>query len=307
MRRLAYLLLLTPVLSAQNGTLEGPSLGVLWHAETRTLRPMLGIFGAARLGEPFATTRPIQSADVSPYSRYAIVLAGEGEQRQAALATWTGGSVEFIPLEGVPPSFERVVFSPSAKAAGISAGSSFYRITGLPGQPAVSAVAVPASSRLVAVSDSGTLLYSVAGESASSLYRDSAGAAELLASAVDVRAASFDPESENAFVVTGDQVLTFSGAVAGDPLPAVANVVALAVTPATMVTATPGGLLLFPRGAPSPPERVDCECDPTLLRTLRDGLFQLTTSSAELVWVLDVNARAVRFVPALPPAPEAAQ
>lgn len=305
MRRLAYLLLLTSVLGAQNGSLEGPSLGVLWHAGTRTLRPMLGIFGAARLGEPFAAGRVIQTAEVCPYSRCAIALAGEGDQAQATVATWTNGSVDFLPLTGLPSGFGRVVFSPSGKAAGTSVGSSFFRIVGLPAQASVSEGPVQASSRLLAVSDSGTLLLAATEGEVTVLYRAAASGVERLASAADVRAASFEADSENAFVLAGDQILTFAGSTAGVSIGATANAAALAVVPPAVVALVPGGVLLLSRGASNPPERVDCDCDPTFLQPLREGVFQLTRSSAELVWILDVNARAVRFVPALPQGEEA--
>jgi hypothetical protein len=63
-------------LAAQETTLAGPVSGVLFDPQARALRPMVGVPGAAYLGE--AILADLEFASVSPDGRFAVAVRADG-------------------------------------------------------------------------------------------------------------------------------------------------------------------------------------------------------------------------------------
>ena len=135
MRRPVCLLWLPVVLAAQTtAPIRGPFLGYVFDRGAG-LRPILGIPGAASIGEPIVANAGIATAAVAAERNYALVIAGD--DRSPMLIDTESGELRAIPDVG--PGVDRVVLSPSANAA-ILYRKDLNRvdvITGLPGNPSL--------------------------------------------------------------------------------------------------------------------------------------------------------------------------
>ena len=163
---------LCPALAQDPQRVGGPVVGfVLDKAEG--VRPILGIPGAATLGQPVLPAAGFDSIVLSPQRDYALALT-EGEQRLVLLR-----SLSVSPAAArldVPPGASRIVLSPAGDAAAL-----YYRdarrvevLTGLPDSPSVAwSLDLPdlgAGLAALVVSDGGSaILVATAGEPSSIL------------------------------------------------------------------------------------------------------------------------------------------
>ena len=145
--------------SAAAQSVQGPVMGFLVDGPHRTLRPVLGVPGAAVVGSAVKTSSPATPEVVSPAGDYALVWSGTSEQA----ALWTPGG-NLLPLAEVPPGRYAVALSPTGNAAAFySAAESLVRvISGLPSNPSPAAAfrldTVGGSLGSFAVSDDGALV-----------------------------------------------------------------------------------------------------------------------------------------------------
>jgi len=301
--------------SATRSTVSMPVLGLVFDS-ARGVRAVLGIPGAAVLGEPFEFPFEIRSAAVSPRQDYILVLAGEERECHLLRFDSQGGKAERI--SEVAPGATRVLLSPSGAAAALyrEADGLIQVITGLPEAPAMHwrSTASGAPLAAMALSDDGeTLLAASAGEPPLTWVLGAGGGARP----VPVGPASgmaFRGQSRDAAVITADGTVWFlrdvNGAaeyrvVAGpDARFAGAEAVALSEDGARIFLASRSGTVAFLRLDGTATDTGHCRCAPSGLHPLnRAGLFRLNEPSRQPLMLWDAGAGPPRFwfVPPDPP------
>jgi hypothetical protein len=119
---------------AQSGTFNGPVAGYVFDSGTHSLRPVLGIPGAATIGTPIDVGYSLTAAYVAPQQDSFFGIASDGSTHWFAIAA---GAVTEKSIPGAMQTPERVVFSPSGTAAALYSNGQAQIITGLRGSPVV--------------------------------------------------------------------------------------------------------------------------------------------------------------------------
>jgi hypothetical protein len=175
---LACTLLLPCVCAAQEksgSTLSGPSLGLMFDSSAAAIRPILGIPGAARLGNSLDAGFPLGKVAVAPGGDFALAVSKD--DFHLAVIRSSGTVVQSLaPAMGEAPDL--ISFSPRGRSAVLyyAASGRLLVLSGLRNQTAQSVKtdisSLPAAPSVVAVSENGaTLLLAVPeGETASALY-----------------------------------------------------------------------------------------------------------------------------------------
>ncbi len=100
---------------AEQGGFSGPVSGVLFDSQTRAIRPVMGVPGAAYLGPPLAAE--FELASVSPSGRMALAV-----ERGRAVLIPLSGDLRTGALDGALENVSRIAWV-DASAAVIAAGS----------------------------------------------------------------------------------------------------------------------------------------------------------------------------------------
>ena len=158
---------LAPVLV--EAQIQAPTLGYVPDTELAAVRPILGIPGAATLGEALDLGVAIDAVAVSPRQDYILALSNHHP-----VLVLPDGSGSLSLVRESASTVDRIVLSPSGSAAALmdSDGRTIQVIAGLPqapylartaaaptayGSPTVVAVSDDASLLLAAFSDSGAV------------------------------------------------------------------------------------------------------------------------------------------------------
>ena len=158
---------------AQSASFEAPVLGYALDAAAGSIRPILGVPGAARFEAPFRLEGALLEAALAPWRDYALAEVN-GETR---MVRWDGGAISWHPLDGFPASPGRIAFSPSGASVALDAAGGIEIWSGMPERPLltrriehpgpVDALAVADDGRTAAVASGGTvILYSSGGAKA---------------------------------------------------------------------------------------------------------------------------------------------
>ncbi len=273
--------------------IQGPGLGLVFEERTGSLRPVLGIPGAARLGEPIDIGARLARAVVSPRQDAAIGVTAEGAAIGIRLSP-AGAVTQDLGAASGP-----IAFSDDGGAAAIAGGGITLWRTGESFEPA-GRVDIEGEITALALSGDGALLAALAN-----------GAVQLLepgqppvtvGSVRHASAAAFVPGSRDAIVTddAGDIVyLLRSGAffAIADQAAGVAGPVAAAVSSGrALVANAKTGAVLSIRLSDGAAETSDCGCRPSRLDpTLENGVFWLADG---LVFDDQPAGRRVWFVPA---------
>jgi hypothetical protein len=160
------------VATAILGFLEGPA--------QPELRAMLGVFGAARIGEPLAVPETVTRLYLSATQRYALVEQSSG----APVAVWgldetaligdVAGSGGLIAIAGALPHPDLVTFSPRGESIVLYARASgqLQVVSGMPSKPVIQntlPIESPGAITTIAVSDDASVL----------VTKDSTGAVQI--------------------------------------------------------------------------------------------------------------------------------
>jgi hypothetical protein len=143
-------------------SLGGVVSGYVLDGRSATIRPVLGVPGAAYLGTALALPWGVTAAGVRGSRDVAVAISNE-QPRRAYVLHNLAGIVSVVPLDGTLPDSDRVFLSGDGSAAAIvsSAQQQLQVVTNLASAPAVSS-AVPLALRgnitAVAVSSSGCAL-----------------------------------------------------------------------------------------------------------------------------------------------------
>lgn len=316
--RLVFLMApVVTVLSAgqdPSARITGPVLGYVHDAEASAVRSVLGMPGAATLGPRLTLADQIHEAAIAQEAGY--VLAVAGAERQVWLYRNLGGEVSAVFLSEAPPAPERVLLSPAGSSAALVYGAEVVVVTGVPSVPALRRAALPAASRVWAVSDDGAslLLSAPAGEAEALQLLGPEAELRFLVSTGRTAAAAFLTGSTEAVVADGLHNTVYWLRASGEVLPlagpadGVSGPVAVSLSRdnrrafvANADTATVAVLDL----AGGPAALVACPCNLAGLERLEgNAVFRLNELSAEPLWVFDGDAPEARvvFIPPEPPA-----
>src|ERR1700694_6037682 len=95
-RAAAVVLLLSAV--AQMPRWSTPTLGFVYDTDSKSIRPISGVVGAASLDGGLAVPVKLESASVSPNRQIALARTVDSDQLQ--LVRWKGSSGDATPLDG---------------------------------------------------------------------------------------------------------------------------------------------------------------------------------------------------------------
>ncbi len=275
--------------AAAAAPVRGPWLGLVFDSGSKSLRPVLGLPGAASLGAPLEI----------PFALERAVAAHRGG---FALAIDSGGSVFAVAadgarkLAGVRPFPGEIVFSPSARFAALYYGEeeSVDLVSGLPDRPALAArLRTPGPVAALAVSDGGVVL---AGLRAGAVYDLRQGRSVLAVG--EASAIAFIGATGDALVADRAAGLVYRIGVRRGSF-AVKEPGALGVSAdgrrAVVAGAAPVVLNLETGTA----EEAPCACKATLAEPLAgNAVFRLTADSEPVMWVLDAAGPRLFFIPA---------
>lgn len=118
---------------AQPGV-RGPVSGFLHDPRSQSVRPILGLPGAALLGPAFEFGAPIQSSAISQAGRFAVVLTA-GAPPIVALADWRDPETSRLVALPAALAAPSIFLSESGSSALLLSGARLQVITGLPDAP----------------------------------------------------------------------------------------------------------------------------------------------------------------------------
>jgi hypothetical protein len=298
-RQPVCLLVFSAVLAAQTtAPIRGPFVGYVFDRGAG-LRPILGIPGAASIGEPIVANTGIATAAVSAERNYALVIAGD-DRSPMLIDT---GSAESRAIPDVGPGVDRVVLSPSASAALL------YRkdlnridvIMGLPGNASLAWSAdLTQEPSALAVADDGEEFLAA---DASSVVRIVRSGDQRHVAGGDTASVAYRPQSREVLIgersgrlltvrESNDQVVLFTAdrESFGEPIVVSSDRKRAYVASQSRIAIVPldGGTA----------DIVECACSITTLDRMEgESVFRLNDLGSGPLWLLD-DARVV-FVPAV--------
>jgi hypothetical protein len=295
-----------------------PTLGFVFDSGAGGLRRILGIPGAALLGDPLESSIPAIAATISPRQDYALVTGRDRQLRLIRFQNATAGAEISLPAP------ERIVLSPMGSAAALyySTTGMLHLLTGLP--DAVGAERKIDLSRLgrvspsIALSDDGQLiLLGNTDDSSSVLLLGADGGQTRLSVSGPVAALAFRDRSDDAVIAMQDGSIALIRALSQSPAYEIladataglaeAIAVEFSADAARVYAVSSTGAILGLGLAERTPVRLSCSCRPSgLHRQNGGGGFRLNSLAEGPVFLLDTATRPERvlFVPA--PMPETA-
>jgi hypothetical protein len=294
------------VVAAFGADISGPLTGYVFDSTSRIVRPVLGIPGAATLGDGLNLGFDVTMAAIAPKQDYLLAVDTDGQVWLVRLGAGTADRLDT--LHGTP---ERINFSPNGSAALLIQGGTADVFTGLPGSPALARTValngIPTSSDF-AVSDDGSAVLAAASD-AVSVAGSSAEWRSLSGAGADARVA-FSPGSHDAAAAsraTNTVTLFHNPADGGDsvtlagPDDGIDNAAGVAfTTDGRVLVASGSGNIAILDANGSSRATVSCGCTPTGLAPM-GGLFRLTDRTDAPLWMVDARSGDARvfFVPAL--------
>jgi len=298
------------LLAAQQGTVAGPTSGLIFDQAAGILRPVLGVPGSATFGDGIALNYPANWVVVAPRTDSAVVAAEDGSLHFLRLAS---GAVSELAVPEITQVPRTVVYSPSGTAVALVYSAHAQVVTGLPGAPAVGKIMAledasetrtransPAVSDSVALSDDGNVLLEAYGGTVR--LAGAFGRNRLMAGVM----AAFAPGGHDAAVADGAGVTLVRDVDSSAQSTALATQgveqpvgLAFSADGATVFAAGSTGVVALSTagGSPNP---VACSCTPVRLAAMGQ-VFVLNQPGQGPLWLLDPNNSAPRtvFVPAL--------
>jgi len=193
------------VWGADASGIGGPVSGYVVDGRFRALRPINGIPGAARLGDPIDLPFAIGSAAVAASQDYAIVTRTNSDGAPVLLVGLRSGSPQILPVErAIVPS--GILIAESGAAAVLYSDTQLQFVTGLPAAPsAADAVGLDGVNGVAAVAlDAGGAAALVLSRDGN-VYRAARGATPVWVARVPgAVSASFLPGADDAVVASAD-------------------------------------------------------------------------------------------------------
>lgn len=323
LRRICFLVavvLLNAHEIAAQTAISGPSVGLFFDPNVQTIRPILGIPGAATAGPPIDLGATLAAATMSPSQDYILGVFADGSLQLVALPV-NGPAGPAVSLENSAP--DKIALSPiGTSAAFYYAGSATVQIvTGLPNTPLpigqLDLSVLPSPPDVIAISDDGLLLLAGVRENPDGappqgeLFAFAGAAApQSIASVQHVSAIAFAAHSHDALFAddaassvtllqdagnSANTLWVFTG-----HLSAPDSVLASVDHKTFLVGSSTGSTVTILDAHGSNPNIISCGCAPKELRPLSaTSVYQLTEPGGDLLWILDGQATGPRtvFVP----------
>lgn len=290
-----------------------PVLGLAYDSSQSAIRPILGIPGAAVLGDAIDFGFPIVAAAISPRDNLALAVAHDQSTR---VVQFQAGISSALKLDAAMASPSQIVFSPSGSAVILyqQASRKLQLVTGLPGNPSVADLSlsgVPDPADATAVSDDGRLiLLSSPDPTAGQVWLlPTDGSPQLLP--FPGSRLSFRPNSQDVLTATtaGDVYLVRDVTVSADYRQIYAgsggtsNPVAVSFSPDGTLgyVAAASGILTVIDLASGASNTTDCRCVPAVLQPMSTAsIFRISEISGASVILFEGSAATPRtwFVPA---------
>jgi len=295
-------------------TIQGPELGFVFDSAKGELRPILGIPGAAVLGQPLALGVEVRRVAISPLEDY--VLAVGGEHNQAMVFAVGHATLTPVMVQGADRGADQIVISPGGKAGALyyEAGNRIEVVTGLPAAPKVSSelhLSAGQTLTAIAVGDDGHTVLAAADDR---VFQAAAGGEiPLLAELGHVTAITIPAAGMVLIADSGrNQIHRIRGIGAGIESDVIAGTkegiatpVAVAVSHdgsrAFVANAKSGTVSIIDLKAETAARTIACACPLTGLdRLTGNDTFRLTEFSSRPIWMLDAGGTEPRvlFVPA---------
>ena len=295
-------------------TMDGPRLGMVFDPAHRTLRPLLGIPGAAVLGQPVELDVFLSKAVVSPQQDY--VLATFGDQQAVGLMVVSAAVTKPVALSGVGQAPDQMVLS----AAG-HAGALYYQnankiqvLGGLPAAPKVAAEFYLSAGQFpltLAVSDDAQTVLAALGHGV--YWINAQGEVPVATGLERVSSIALAPDHTALIADTVgnriQRVRNVTGTPQADSLAGseqgISAPVAVAFSSDSqrgfVANGKSGMITILDLAGKSPIASISCGCKPTGLDRLSgNDVFRLTRPSNQPMWLFEaggVQPRVV-FVPA---------
>lgn len=289
----------------------GPQLGYVWSESDATLRPILGVPGAAQIGTAVTAAGAYTTAAVDPVSGFALLIAHDGGLYRMTLPS---GNPTLLDKSVTPGTLVRL--SPKGSAAVVFTPGAASAVVWTQLAAAAQSRQVPSSAAIrdAAVSDGGTVALASQSSSGLALIVTAASSTIGLPSVASLGGLTFISGSEDLLVAdSGSNTLTRFHLAASNadatPVP-VANLLnaptSLGISRdgrwAVTVNASDSSVVRVDLSGKTAPQRSVCSCKPTVVAALAgDAMFRLTPLKSGPVWVGNAAASSfpLLFVPAI--------
>lgn len=294
--------------------MQTPVLGFVLDSSAHRLRPLLGVPGAAVMGQPLDIDMDIADAALSPRQDYALVLTGNS--RDVQLLRLSSGSASLAPIAGVVSAPDRISLSPTGSAAALycQTTGTVQIVTGLPDAPVLAwEIAVAAGGQQVtalAISDDGRVLAAGLDGAAALLLWTPDGSTASVQLAQGIRAIAFRPRTQDAAAATANNQLFLLADITHNSQPLLAAGADEGIAGPVALAFSSDGQRLFAANSDSGAittsdlaqgitSTLDCHCQPTGLDRLRgSAVFRLTEAqSSLLLFDGSTNPSRILFVP----------
>jgi hypothetical protein len=255
-----------------------PVLGYLFDNEAQGLRAIMGVPGAARMGELVSAPFPISAAAVAPSQEYAVVVNAVN----GAAAVLIPASSRTIAINTALPGVDRVILSPTGSAAALihTAGHSVSLVAGLPsnGQvtlsfelsPQVSAFALSDDGMALAIAESSTVSILSAFPRKSFTFDEPVTALAFARGGHELGVAA----TSSVFQISGSKSILLRRSAAGT------NLSFLLSSDIGWLTAEPGAGVIQSVSAGGTVQTIDCGCLVSALEYVRGHVLRTVSGTA---------------------------
>src|SRR5262245_42356400 len=101
----------------EQSSIQRPTLGFVFDEAFLSLRPVLGIPGAALTGSGLSFEHPVRHVEVAPGQNYGLAI--DAERGSVGLVRMDLDPISVTPLAGVDPSPRRIALSPTGLSAAL--------------------------------------------------------------------------------------------------------------------------------------------------------------------------------------------
>lgn len=314
MRIIGFMLLCAVSALAQSGSFSAPVTGYVLDRTSSSLRPVLGIPGAATVGAPLDLGYSFGAAYVAPQSDSFAGVAVDGSTHWFVKSS--AGFVEKT-IAGIMNAPGRVVFSPTGATAALYGSEQTQIVTGLPGAPVIAAtiqLTTPSqagqrhTAPVLAVTDDGQYLLAAANGSVQ--LAGANGTVRPVMQVGAVAAVAWAPGSHDALIAARGTGAVLIHDVPGSAIqqPLASGGQAFDTVSGAAFSADGSHVFIASASAKSVSvfdlsgNRNDlaCSCAPSQLTGMGQS-FRLTELTTDPLWLLDTGAAGPRvvFVPAL--------
>ena len=308
--RFTWLLLAAP-LAAGAASLAGPRLGLMFDPGVKQIRPLLGIPGAATMGEPLRLTVEIERAWVAPGQDYALAVEkGDGK---VLLISLGNAGVSATPVTAAAPAPARVVWSASGSVAAFyyARTKSIEVLKSVPAGPRIAtSLYLSGIPAVLAVDDDGRTVVAGVGDTVF-LVSDS-GEVPVLTGLGKIGAIAFGARNTALVADTARNKIYVVRDVTGNPDAEIIAAHEAGIDQPVAIAASRDKRFAFVANVKSKSiaiidlmtrahSLVSCACEPATLERIGGGeLFRLTQITDRPLWVLDAGAHEPRtlFIPA---------